>query len=182
MELNFKYTLTKDEAIDFHLKNVVSTKYYKKKFWIQILIFLISAMIALSINIFFAIPVIILSMFNKKILLDELRRNFKTYYSFNKYNNTFEETITTINDSGIKCITRFGEKMYSWEGIKKIHMVEGTMFFQSFMLLETFVNEDLIMPLGKIYEFTNVKTTLEDIVKKSNLDIIYGYPANIKYF
>lgn len=182
MELTLKYTLTKDEVINFHLKNAESTKFYKKKLKLQIFTFIIIGIILSSVKLYLILPIIVLSIFTRKLLLKELYQNLTTHYSESKYTNIFQETNLTINSSGITHITALGEKIYKWKGINNIYIIEGTLSSETFMLLETFINEDLIIPLGTSNEFRNIKQIIEDIVKKSHSKIIYNYPFNIEYF
>lgn len=180
MEIN--YTITKDEIVNFHVKYINKTAIYKKVMWLMPFMWWVGALIVIRFfsdkyyTILIIIFVLICSIFRKKICLSMLKKKFMEYYSLDKYRNMFEATTIKINDVGINCTTKLSTKLYKWDGIESIYIVN------SYLFVQTLMNEDLFIPLGIAEDLVKKRSTIEDIVKNSHKSIIYQYPIKIKYF
>ena len=92
-----------------------------------------------------------------------------------KYQNLFEETKLTITEEGLKINTQFVEKIYNWNSIKSIHLVEN------YILIRTVNNEDLLIPIFLFKHIEDKQAFLDTIIRNTDLELQKQYPKDIKY-
>jgi hypothetical protein len=179
MEINF--TISKEELVNFHMNHVTETKNYKNAiigntfFMILfiIFVFLISKRFSDSINVF--ILWVILLLFRKKYFLYGIRRKLKKVFSFEKNKNYFESTKLISNERGLKLITSLSEKIYNWESIKKVNLIDNYIFIM------TSTHDDILIPIKSFESLEQKDLFLNNIVENTNLKLYYKYPIDIKY-
>lgn len=179
------YTISKEELIDFHMGHVEETKVFKyqmiSNFIFIILVILLGFLVAialikdpLSIVIYIVFSFIIM-LFRKKIIMHKLRKKFFKIYSFDKYQNLFEQTKLTFVEEGLKVNTKFVVKIYNWNSIKSIHSLDN------YILVRTVNNEDLLIPIFSFKPIENIQIFLDTIINNTNLELEKEYPKDIKY-
>jgi hypothetical protein len=75
----------------------------------------------------------------------------------------------------LKINTQFVEKIYNWNSIKSIHLVEN------YILVRTVNNEDLLIPIFSFKPIENKQIFLDAIVSNTDLELQKQYPKDIKY-
>ena len=64
---------------------------------------------------------------------DFYKVNIKKLYSLKIYDNYFCNTTIVVNDEGIATLTNICEVYYKWNALKKIYVVDGNVFIETFM-------------------------------------------------
>ncbi|WP_252244098.1 YcxB family protein [Clostridium sp. ZBS14] len=179
MEVEFK--ISKEELIDFHMKYIANTTIFKYQ---MISNFIFNFMVFLLIIFCFKDPLyrgaglitlFVMLLFRKRIFRHKLRKKFFKIYSFDKYKNLFEQTNLTFTEDGLKTSTKFSEKVYKWDSIKSIHLVENYIF------IRTVNNEDLLFSALSFNPIENKELFLDTITKNTKLEIEKEYPKDVKY-
>lgn len=179
--MNIEYKISKEELIDFHMRHVAETTVFKyemiSNFILNLLIFLLIIFIlrdplylTVGLTTFF-----VLMLFIKKIIRHKLRKKFFKIYSFDKYQNLFEESKLTLIEEGLKVNTKFVEKIYNWNSIKSINSVEN------YILVRTVNNEDLLIPIFSFKPIENKQIFIDTIINNTELELQKEYPKDIKY-
>lgn len=183
--MDIKYKISKEELIDFHMRHVAETTFFKYQMISNFIFCIFFVLLDLLIVIFllkdlvyiamFIICSFVLMSFRKKIIMHKLRKKFFKIYSFDKYQNLFEETKLTITEEGLKINTQFVEKIYNWNSIKSIHLVEN------YILIRTVNNEDLLIPIFSFKHIENKHIFMDTVINNTNLELQKEYPKEIKY-
>ena len=170
------YTISKEELIDFHMGHVEETKVFKyqmiSNFIFIILFILLGFLVAIAL-IKDPLSIVIYIVFSFIIML--FRKKFFEIYSFDKYQNLFEQTKLTFVEEGLKVNTKFVVKIYNWNSIKSIHSVDN------YILVRTVNNEDLLIPIFSFKPIENKQIFLDTIINNTNLELEKEYPKDIKY-
>ena len=179
--MDVEYKISKEELVDFHMRHVGETKVFKHQMInnavFNILVFLLLVFFSkYTLDLIaFTILFLVFMLFRKKIIRYKLRKNFFKIYSFDKYKNLFEDTKLTIIENGLEINTQFVEKIYNWNSIKSIHLVENYIF------VRTVNNEDLLIPIFSFKPIENKQIFLDAIVSNTDLELQKQYPKDIKY-
>lgn len=176
LPVSLLYSISKEELIDFHMKYINRTKYFKSKLIIYYLYLLIIAILICLLsnhNYFLLMTVLILAILGVKIC--KLIRKMKLKISFNSkaYNDYFNETSLSFNEDYL-IINRSCEETLGWNSISDIYSIEN------YILIRTFLMENIIIPLRAFKDQEETKFFIDTILKLTNLTLMCKYPENIK--
>ncbi|WP_234121234.1 hypothetical protein [Clostridium hydrogenum] len=179
--MEIKYQISRDDLINFHMKHFIETKAYKRSTIIQaisILIFAIFTCIIINhlyYYIMLLLTLLILTVYRKRRIKFLLRKKLNKVFLSVKYNDCFKPTKIIITEVGLQTITSLSEKIYKWQSIKIISLIDNYIF------IITAANDELFIPISAFKGYNDKKLFLNKLIENSNLKISYKYPIDAKY-
>lgn len=179
MEINYK--ISREDLVNFHVNHVAETKIYKRGLIVHI-IFMLSIIFLIFIiskqwydGLVGLIGWFVLLLFRRKRMLYLIRRKLNKVFLLPKYIDCFEDTKLSISKNGLESSTSLSEKVYKWESINLICLVDNYIF------IKTTSNDELLIPINSFISNENKRIFLDCIIKNTNLKLNYTYPIDIKH-
>lgn len=179
--MEIKFSLDRDNIIEFQCSNLINTKQFKKgRIWAFIYMLSLLGFVSLvterkDMRVFTIILGVIICIFFKvlfkifsKILLNKIYKKGESSY-------IFDEKVISINEENIFIKNSLGNREILFNSISSLNLVDQYMFI---VLLN---KEYLLIPVSAFNNSEEKEQFIRLIEEKSNLNIKKSYPYNLKY-
>lgn len=179
--MEIKFSLDRDNIIEFQCSNLINTKQFKKgRIWAFIYMLSLLGFVSLvterkDMRVFTIILGVIICIFFKvlfkifsKILLNKIYKKGESSY-------IFDEKVISINEENIFIKNSLGNREILFNSISSLNLVDQYMFI---VLLN---KEYLLIPVSAFNTSEEKEQFIRLIEEKSNLNIKKSYPDNLKY-
>lgn len=179
--IEIKFSLDRDNIIEFQCSNLINTKQFKKgRIWAFIYMLSVLGFVSLvterkDMRVFTIILGVIICIFFKvlfkifsKILLNKIYKKGESSY-------IFDEKVISINEENIFIKNSLGNREILFNSISSLNLVDQYMFI---VLLN---KEYLLIPVSAFNTSEEKEQFIRLIEEKSNLNIKKSYPNNLKY-
>ena len=179
--MEIKFSLDRDNIIEFQCSNLINTKQFKKgRIWAFIYMLSLLGFVSLvterkDMRVFTIILGVIICIFFKvlfkifsKILLNKIYKKGESSY-------IFDEKVISINEENIFIKNSLGNREILFNSISSLNLVDQYMFI---VLLN---KEYLLIPVSAFNTSEENEQFIRLIEEKSNLNIKKSYPDNLKY-
>ena len=179
--MEIKFSLDRDNIIEFQCSNIVNTKQFKKgRIWAFIYMLSLLGFVSLvterkDMRVFTIILGVIICIFFKvlfkifsKILLNRIYKKSESSY-------IFDEKVISISEENIFIKNSLGNREILFNSISSLNLVDQYMFI---VLLN---KEYLLIPVSAFNNSEEKEQFIRLIEEKSNLNIKKSYPYNLKY-
>lgn len=179
--MEIKFSLDRDNIIEFQCSNIVNTKQFKKgRIWAFIYMLSVLGFVSLvterkDMRVFTIILGVIICIFFKvlfkifsKILLNKI-------YKKGEYSYIFDEKVISISEENIFIKNGLGNREILFNSISSLNLVDQYMFI---VLLN---KEYLLIPVSAFNTSEEKEQFIRLIEENSNLNIKKSYPDNLKY-
>lgn len=179
--MEIKFSLDRDNIIEFQCSNLINTKQFKKgRIWAFIYMLSLLGFVSLvterkDMRVFTIILGVIICIFFKvlfkifsKILLNKIYKKGESSY-------IFDEKVISINEENIFIKNSLGNREILFNSISSLNLVDQYMFI---VLLN---KEYLLIPVSAFNTSEEKEQFIRLIEEKSNLNIKKSYPNNLKY-
>ena len=179
--IEIKFSLDRDNIIEFQCSNLINTKQFKKgRIWAFIYMLSLLGFVSLvterkDMRVFTIILGVIICIFFKvlfkifsKILLNKIYKKGESSY-------IFDEKVISINEENIFIKNSLGNREILFNSISSLNLVDKYMFI---VLLN---KEYLLIPVSAFNTSEEKEQFIRLIEEKSNLNIKKSYPNNLKY-
>lgn len=168
----------KNELIDFHMKYVTKTNFFKRRLIFLYLYFCLSFFLVFLANkqIYpIILAAIILFLTRKKFYKLGLWIKFKRTFNSEKYSSYFYPTNLIINQEYLALITDLNEKLYRWNLIKNVYLVD------TYILIGIDSNYYILIPNNAFESLEDKKFFIDNIIKSTKLELKNNYPMDITF-
>lgn len=179
--IEIKFSLDRDNIIEFQCSNLINTKQFKKgRIWAFIYMLSVLGFVSLvterkDMRVFTIILGVIICIFFKvlfkifsKILLNRIYKKSESSY-------IFDEKVISISEENIFIKNSLGNREILFNSISSLNLVDKYMFI---VLLN---KEYLLIPVSAFNTSEEKEQFIRLIEEKSNLNIKKSYPYNLKY-
>lgn len=179
--IEIKFSLDRDNIIEFQCSNLINTKQFKKgRIWAFIYMLSLLGFVSLvterkDMRVFTIILGVIICIFFKvlfkifsKILLNRIYKKSESSY-------IFDEKVISISEENIFIKNSLGNREILFNSISSLNLVDKYMFI---VLLN---KEYLLIPVSAFNTSEEKEQFIRLIEEKSNLNIKKSYPYNLKY-
>ena len=179
--IEIKFSLDRDNIIEFQCSNLINTKQFKKgRIWAFIYMLSVLGFVSLvterkDMRVFTIILGVIICIFFKvlfkifsKILLNRIYKKSESSY-------IFDEKVISISEENIFIKNSLGNREILFNSISSLNLVGQYMFI---VLLN---KEYLLIPVSAFNTSEEKEQFIRLIEEKSNLNIKKSYPYNLKY-
>ena len=179
--MEIKFSLDRDNIIEFQCSNLINTKQFKKgRIWAFIYMLSVLGFVSLvterkDMRVFTIILGVIICIFFKvlfkifsKILLNKIYKKSESSY-------IFDEKVISISEENIFIKNSLGNREILFNSISSLNLVDKYMFI---VLLN---KEYLLIPVSAFNTSEEKEQFIRLIEEKSNLNIKKSYPNNLKY-
>ena len=179
--IEIKFSLDRDNIIEFQCSNLINTKQFKKgRIWAFIYMLSVLGFVSLvterkDMRVFTIILGVIICIFFKvlfkifsKILLNRIYKKSESSY-------IFDEKVISISEENIFIKNSLGNREILFNSISSLNLVDQYMFI---VLLN---KEYLLIPVSAFNTSEEKEQFIRLIEEKSNLNIKKSYPNNLKY-
>lgn len=179
--IEIKFSLDRDNIIEFQCSNLINTKQFKKgRIWAFIYMLSLLGFVSLvterkDMRVFTIILGVIICIFFKvlfkifsKILLNRIYKKSESSY-------IFDEKVISISEENIFIKNSLGNREILFNSISSLNLVDQYMFI---VLLN---KEYLLIPVSAFNTSEEKEQFIRLIEEKSNLNIKKSYPNNLKY-
>lgn len=179
--MEIKFSLDRDNIIEFQCSNLINTKQFKKgRIWAFIYMLSLLGFVSLvterkDMRVFTIILGVIICIFFKvlfkifsKILLNKIYKKGESSY-------IFDEKVISINEENIFIKNSLGNREILFNSISSLNLVDQYMFI---VLLN---KEYLLIPVSAFNTSEEKEQFIRLIEEKYNLNIKKSYPDNLKY-
>lgn len=179
--IEIKFSLDRDNIIEFQCSNLINTKQFKKgRIWAFIYMLSVLGFVSLvterkDMRVFTIILGVIICIFFKvlfkifsKILLNRIYKKSESSY-------IFDEKVISISEENIFIKNSLGNREILFNSISSLNLVDKYMFI---VLLN---KEYLLIPVSAFNTSEEKEQFIRLIEEKSNLNIKKSYPNNLKY-
>lgn len=179
--MEIKFTVTREELLNFHMNHITETKDYKRavtgnNIYMILVLFFIFIILHRSYLIIAGVTTwFVMLLFRKKFMLYRLRKRLEKIFLFRKYNDYFESTKLSMNENGLKSISNLSEKIYKWNSIKDIYLVDNYIF------IRTITHDDILIPISSFKSSEDKDYFISNVIKTTNLQLKNKYPIDFKY-
>lgn len=179
--MEIKYQISRKDLADFHMRHFTETKAYKHSTIIQatsILLFTIFTCIIIKrlyYYIMLLLTLLVLTIYRKRRIKFLLRKKLNKVFLSVKYIDCFKPTKIIITEDGLQTITSLSEKIYKWQSIKIIILIDNYIF------IITAANDELLIPINIFNNYKDKELFLNELIENTNLKINYKYPIDAKY-
>ena len=179
--IEIKFSLDRDNIIEFQCSNLINTKQFKKgRIWAFIYMLSVLGFVSLvterkDMRVFTIILGVIICIFFKvlfkifsKILLNRIYKKSESSY-------IFDEKVISISEENIFIKNSLGNREILFNSISSLNLVDKYIFI---VLLN---KEYLLIPVSAFNTSEEKEQFIRLIEEKSNLNIKKSYPNNLKY-
>lgn len=179
--MEIKFSLDRDNIIEFQCSNLINTKQFKKgRIWAFIYMLSLLGFVSLvterkDMRVFTIIIGIIICIFFKVLFKIFSRILLNKIYKKSEYSYIFDEKVIYISEENIFIKNSLGNREILFNSIISLNLVDQYMFI---VLLN---KEYLLIPVSAFNTSEEKEQFIRLIEEKSNLNIKKSYPDNLKY-
>lgn len=178
--ISFNYTMNKEDLIKFHANHILKCKSFKKAnicylalcwFFICTLIYIFPKNFGSIVSI---LILILTTLFSHKVFIIKFKRKLKKIYSSEEKSYMFKPTEINICKTGISVYIDSIEKIYTWNDINFIHMIDD------YLIISLYKKKYLYILCEDESEFDKEQFN-KFINTETNKFICHCYPESLKY-
>ena len=176
--MEIKFSLDRDNIIEFQCSNIVNTKQFKKgRIWFFLYMLSLLGFVSLvterkDMRVFIIILGVIMCIFFKVFFKTCCKILLNKNYKKSEFSYIFDEKVISISEENIFIKNSLGNREILFNSISSLNLVGQYMFI---VLLN---KEYLLIPVSA---FNTSEEKEQLIEEKSNLNIKKSYPDNLKY-
>lgn len=179
--IEIKFSLDRDNIIEFQCSNLINTKQFKKgRIWAFIYMLSVLGFVSLvterkDMRVFTIILGVIICIFFKVLFKIFSRILLNKIYKKSESSYIFDEKVISISEENIFIKNSLGNREILFNSISSLNLVDKYMFI---VLLN---KEYLLIPVSAFNTSEEKEQFIRLIEEKSNLNIKKSYPNNLKY-